>query len=44
LLTPLAALLPTIEVGLGKDNNCATAIASMQAGAKEVTLTKIAKR
>ena len=26
LLTPLAALLPTIQLGLGKDNDCATLI------------------
>jgi uncharacterized protein involved in outer membrane biogenesis len=26
LLTPLAALLPTIQLGLGKDNNCAALI------------------
>lgn len=31
LLTPLAALLPTIELGLGKDNNCQAAITSMSA-------------
>jgi len=26
LLTPLAALLPTIQLGLGEDNNCAALI------------------
>ena len=35
LLTPLAALLPTIELGLGKDNNCAGAIRAMKAGASD---------
>jgi uncharacterized protein involved in outer membrane biogenesis len=28
VLTPLAALIPTIQLGLGKDNNCARLIAS----------------
>jgi uncharacterized protein involved in outer membrane biogenesis len=46
LLTPLAALLPTIELGLGKDNNCAGAIRAMKAGAdeSEVPLPKTATR
>jgi hypothetical protein len=44
LLTPLAALIPTIELGLGKDNNCAGAISAMKAGAsdKDVPLPKSA--
>jgi AsmA family protein len=42
LVTPLAALLPTIELGLGKDNNCAAAIGAMKAGApaKDIPLAK----
>ncbi len=35
LLTPLAALLPTIELGLGEDNNCQAAITSMTADDKK---------
>ena len=30
LLTPLAALLPTIQLGLGEDNNCSAVIRSAQ--------------
>jgi uncharacterized protein involved in outer membrane biogenesis len=33
LLTPLAALLPTIQLGLGKDHDCAALMASVQAAA-----------
>jgi len=45
LLTPLAALLPTIELGLGKDNDCAGAISAMRAGApaEEVPVEKAAR-
>jgi uncharacterized protein involved in outer membrane biogenesis len=38
LLTPLAALLPTIELGLGKDNNCGALVSEMQAGASGQSL------
>jgi len=34
-LTPLAALLPTIQLGLGKDHNCEELLASVQAAAKK---------
>ena len=42
LVTPLAALLPTIELGLGKDNNCSAAIAAMKSGApaEDIPLAK----
>jgi uncharacterized protein involved in outer membrane biogenesis len=45
LVTPLAALLPTIELGLGKDNNCAGAINAMRAGApaEDVPIEKAAR-
>jgi uncharacterized protein involved in outer membrane biogenesis len=39
-LTPLAALLPTIQLGLGKDHNCAELMASVQAAAKPAPATK----
>jgi uncharacterized protein involved in outer membrane biogenesis len=43
LLTPLAALLPTIELGLGKDNNCQALITAMKSGEKGATSTHTAK-
>jgi len=33
-LTPLGALLPTIQLGLGKDHNCDALLASVQTAAK----------
>ncbi len=33
-LTPLGALLPTIQLGLGKDNNCDELLASVQSAAQ----------
>ncbi len=33
-LTPLAALLPTIQLGLGKDHNCDELLATVQSAAK----------
>jgi uncharacterized protein involved in outer membrane biogenesis len=33
LLTPLAALLPTIQLGLGKDHDCGTLMSSVQTAA-----------
>ncbi|NKF24279.1 AsmA family protein [Solimonas marina] len=42
LLTPLAALLPTIQLGLGPDNDCAAMIHDLQAG-KPVPPPKRAK-
>lgn len=35
LLTPLAALLPTIQLGLGKDHNCDALMSSVQAAANQ---------
>jgi AsmA family protein len=34
LLTPLGALIPTIQLGLGKDNDCKSLLADVEAGAK----------
>jgi uncharacterized protein involved in outer membrane biogenesis len=42
-LTPLAALLPTIQLGLGKDNNCDALLASVQAAAAKVPAKSPAK-
>jgi uncharacterized protein involved in outer membrane biogenesis len=33
-LTPVAALIPTIELGLGKDHNCGELLRSVQAAAQ----------
>ena len=43
LLTPLAALLPTIELGLGKDNNCQALITTMKSGEKGAGVTHTAR-
>jgi hypothetical protein len=32
LLTPLGALIPTIQLGLGKDSNCNELVAAVQSG------------
>ncbi|HLZ65335.1 MAG TPA: AsmA family protein [Aliidongia sp.] len=34
LLTPLGALIPTIQLGLGEDNDCKSLLADVEAGAK----------
>jgi len=34
LLTPLGALIPTIQLGLGKDSDCKSLLADVEAGAK----------
>ena len=34
LLTPLGALIPTIQLGLGEDSDCKSLLADVQAGAK----------
>ena len=38
-LTPLAALIPTIQLGLGKDHNCDELLASVQTAAKSPVRT-----
>ncbi len=43
LLTPLAALLPTIQLGLGKDNDCAGSIARIEAASKALPGVKTKK-
>jgi AsmA family protein len=42
LLTPLAALLPTIELGLGKDNNCAALVSAIKSDEKARPLANTA--
>lgn len=39
LATPLAALIPTIELGLGKDHNCEALLQSAQDSAKQTQAT-----
>jgi hypothetical protein len=34
LLTPLAALIPTIELGLGEDNDCVTSVKAVETAGK----------
>ncbi len=43
-LTPLAALLPTIQLGLGKDHNCDELLATVQTAAKIPARTARRKR
>jgi uncharacterized protein involved in outer membrane biogenesis len=43
LLTPLAALLPTIELGLGKDNNCHALITAVKSNGNAEAATHTAR-
>jgi uncharacterized protein involved in outer membrane biogenesis len=44
LFTPLAALIPTIDLGLGKDSDCGALIADARAAASSPPPPKVAKR
>jgi uncharacterized protein involved in outer membrane biogenesis len=43
LLTPLGALIPTIQLGLGEDNDCRALLQEVQAGAKKPPKATVGK-
>lgn len=44
LLTPLAALIPTIQLGLGEDNDCTGSIAAVAAASRDLPKVKEKKK